>query len=299
MRRTYTPRVRWISGAAALILILMFILPIFPVSRSAEADSASSAVPDVTIPQESEPETVPETVYEPVQFPAEPTYPDPESLQTIYDVEAALCCCSNFLAQLDELRMEPTTEHPQIGEWILLKERAEQQRAIYAQLLEDHWNTRQAAYPNMTEIWLYLTNDAYLSDAVSAGIIGNMCVEAGGNGTGDIQPHIWDGATGKTYYGVCQWNVKFYPDVKNKDLRSQLNFLVNTYKQEFENYGSNYSNRYGSKFRTEQFLAMDDPYEAAIAFAMCYERCGKNHVKIRGSIANNVFEYYTQLNSSF
>lgn len=96
------------------------------------------------------------------------------------------------------------------------------------------------------------------SDAVAAGVLGNIMSEVGG-GTLSIDPYLY--GEGNSYYGICQWSVYYYPGVAGADLAGQLNFLHSTISSQLSGYG--YSN----------FLSITDPSTAAYVFARYYERC--------------------------
>ena len=290
---------RIVAWLCALLLVFALLVPICTCCDGSEAsDTESVVIPTIpietTVPSEPAPT---EPIYNFVHLPIAPDYPEFENLVTIYDVEAAIKLCDDFLIECNRVKLYPEVEHPQTGELIDLIETAEEHRFTYESMLAEHWYNRERTRPVMTEIWHYLSEYAGFNHAVTAGIIGNICAESGDCGYGDIQVHNWDDATGRSYYGLCQWSVGYYPEIANTDLKFQLDYLIDTYDYAFTYWGYNYSDRYGSKFRTEQFLAMEDPYEAAIAFAVCYERCGRGHVEMRGPLADKTYEYFTVLRS--
>lgn len=96
------------------------------------------------------------------------------------------------------------------------------------------------------------------SDAVAAGVLGNIMAEVGG-GTLSINPYLY--GEGHSYYGICQWSVYYFPGVAGADLTGQLNFLHSTISGQMSGYG--YDN----------FLSITDPSTAAYVFARYYERC--------------------------
>ena len=121
------------------------------------------------------------------------------------------------------------------------------------------------------------------SDAVCAGIMGNMMTECGGH-TLDLQWWLRDYSG--WFYGICQWHKGYYPEVQEQSLEYQLQFLADTMEQEFGMFGSNALNR---------FLSMTDPASAALDFAKKYERCAAtewNYVS-RQNNAWTAYRYFT------
>ena len=279
MKKKYNISTTWkrvISCLFAVLLLATVLTPIFtscndtvqvsdPVVTTQE--TTCPEIPQTTPLVETEPvETEPEWVL--VELPKEPEYPKTESFVTIYDVSKAVEQCDDFTKELLQLQETLEIDHPQYVAVVDMITSAESVRKEYEAVLDKHWSSRKKARPVMTEIWEYLTTEAGFNPQVAAGIIGNMCAESGGRGYDDIDVHNWDDSTGKSYYGICQWSVKYNPKIANTGLRTQLKHLKNTYDYEFTHFGHKYSDRYGSKFRTKQFENMKDPYEAAIAFAV-------------------------------
>ena len=146
----------------------------------------------------------------------------------------------------------------------------------------NNWMTKIDEYPEATHIWLYLKNLGY-SDMTCAAILGNIMAEVGGN-TLKIQPYLY----GKMYYGICQWHIVFYRNVVGTDLMTQCNFLRDTIRYEFDTFGF----KYKTNFNYEAFVALTDVQQAALAFAMCYERCDPVYYLVRQSNALSAYKYY-------
>lgn len=140
---------------------------------------------------------------------------------------------------------------------------------------------QEKEYPAATFVWRYLTEDQGYNPYVAAGIMGNIMAEVGG------QTLSWD-YTDKhgSYYGMCQWNMGYYPGVVDEDLEGQCDFLMSTIENEFTIFGfiSGYS--YG------EFLAIEDEQLAALVFAKTYERCGSGSYEVRKANATKALEYY-------
>ena len=146
------------------------------------------------------------------------------------------------------------------------------------------WATKKAEYPVATEIWLYM-KDLGWNDYICAGIMGNMMTEAGGQ-TLNIQYNIY--SPSKSFYGICQWGRKYYPEVIGKNLQYQCNFLKDTIKYEIDTFGS----KYQKDFNFNSFLALSNEKSAALAFAKCYERCGSGSYSLRQKNATVAYNYF-------
>ena len=139
-------------------------------------------------------------------------------------------------------------------------------------------------YETATIIWDYLLEQDY-SETIAAAILGNIMAEAGGQ-TLDIDATIGS----KDYYGICQWSYKYCPDVFDKDLEEQLDYLNKTMEKEFNTFGSQYK----SNFKFSDFLEMTDVREAALAFSKCYERNAPGSYFVRQENAVVAYEYFVE-----
>lgn len=147
------------------------------------------------------------------------------------------------------------------------------------------WDKRAKEYPAATQIWRYLKNLGY-SDAVCAGIMGNLMAEVGGQ-TLNIQYTLY-GSNGR-YYGMCQWSLRYYGQIKGAGLATQCNFLRDTIKHEIDTYGY----KYASGMNYTNFLKLNSPSKAALCFAKAYERCGSGSYSVRQSNAEKAYKYFT------
>lgn len=147
------------------------------------------------------------------------------------------------------------------------------------------WNVKKEEYPVATEIWLYMKTLGW-NDYVCAGIMGNMMAEVGGQ-TLNIQ-HTSYNSTG-FFYGICQWSKRYYSSIHGADLKTQCDFLRDTIEYEFNTFGDQY--KYGFDF--DDFLNLTDAKSAALAFAKCYERCGKGSYNVRKNNAITAYNYFT------
>lgn len=140
-------------------------------------------------------------------------------------------------------------------------------------------------YPNAEYVWNYLKNLGF-NDYISAGILGNMMSECGGQSL-NLQPTIVNN-TGK-YYGICQWSKTYYPEVWGRNLEGQMNFLASTIKEEIDTFGYLYK----PNFNYNSFLNLTNIEEATTAFRVCYERGGANSNSIRQNNAKIAYEYFS------
>lgn len=150
------------------------------------------------------------------------------------------------------------------------------------------WETRKTEYPVATEIWLYMKEELGWNDYVCAGVMGNLMAETGGQ-TLNIEPTAY-GHGNRSYYGICQWSRKYYPEVQGQNLQYQLDFLRDTVEYEFNTYGRLYQS--GMKY--EEFTQMTGDCRAtALAFAKVYERCNSKYYSVRQTNAEKAYEYFT------
>ena len=148
-----------------------------------------------------------------------------------------------------------------------------------------NWKTKWEEYPIATEIWTYLKSLGY-SDKICAGILGNIMAEAGGNGL-NIQYKLY--SKNQIYYGICQWNIYYYKEVADTELKEQLAFLANNIVNEFNTFGY----AYADNFNYLDFINLKSYEEAALAFAKCFERCSSSTYIIRIENAKKAYEYFT------
>jgi hypothetical protein len=143
----------------------------------------------------------------------------------------------------------------------------------------------EAEYPYATKVWYFLRENSY-SEEVAAGIIGNMMIETSG-GSLSLKPTVYSPT--RNYYGLCQWSLYYRPEVADMSFEDQLEYLHADIEKEFSTFGFCY--KYGFTF--EDFLAITDPAEAALAFAKIYERCGSGSYILRKRAAEKAFDYFT------
>ncbi len=119
------------------------------------------------------------------------------------------------------------------------------------------------------QVYEYLNARGY-SDAVIAGILGNMMAECGGQ-TLALQWDIYGG--GGNYYGLCQWSLRYGPEVGGRSVLGQLDYLTGNLGHNIEQFGGSY----------EYFRSIQDAGEAARYFARYYERGGGSGARARNA----------------
>lgn len=137
-------------------------------------------------------------------------------------------------------------------------------------------------YPIARYIWDFLQDLGY-NDYVCAGIIGNMMVESGGN-TLAIQP----GVATPSYYGICQWSRRYYPNVIGVSLDAQCEFLRDNIAYEINTFGNNYARG----FNYNSFLELSNEKDCVLAFAKAYERCASGSYTTRQNCATVAYNYF-------
>lgn len=147
------------------------------------------------------------------------------------------------------------------------------------------WQKRYREYPIASAVWELLKENNF-SDAACAGILGNFMTECG-HQSFDLEPYTY--SPDNSYYGLAQWSTRFYPQVMNKDINEQIEFLMSNIESQFDTYGSNYYNG----FNYSIFISLTDEQECAIAFAKCYERCSSASYGRRKQNATNALEYFS------
>lgn len=132
-------------------------------------------------------------------------------------------------------------------------------------------------YENAAYIWNYLKDLGY-NDYVCAGILGNIMAEVGGH---TLTIRYWL-ESGK-FYGMCMWNVSYFPGVYGLGLEGQCNYLRDTIEGQINS---------RSYYSYSQFLNLQDEREAALYFAKAYERCSANSYYQREVNAAYAYKYF-------
>lgn len=144
-------------------------------------------------------------------------------------------------------------------------------------------------YPEAQVVWDALI-DYGLSPEVASGIMGNIMAEVGGQTLDFSEWRYWSRGT---HYGICQWGGGRKQDLLNNfgpNLEDQVTFLLYELKKEMNSYGYIYKTGFGY----DEFIAMTDVEQAALAFAKSYERCSSKYYNIRMTNAKKAYNYFMQ-----
>ena len=144
-------------------------------------------------------------------------------------------------------------------------------------------------YPEAQIVWDALI-DYGLSPEVASGIMGNIMAEVGGQTLDFSEWRYWSRGT---HYGICQWGGGRKANLLNNfgpDLEDQVKFLLYELEREMNSYGYIYKTGFGY----DEFIAMTDVEQAALAFAKSYERCSSKYYNIRMTNAKKAYNYFMQ-----
>jgi hypothetical protein len=192
----------------------------------------------------------------------------------------------NGIGTLEGLDLETYTEEASAE----ISQELQRLKEIAARVSSDlrQYSVWEKEHYYATKVWEYLRQRGY-NQAVTCAIIGNMMIETSGS-TLDLKPNIY--SPSGNYYGLCQWSLKYYSGVKDLSYEHQLDYLVGSMPWEFNTFGKNYK----KGFTYDDFFKMEDPAEAALAFAKVYERCGPASYELRKQAAREAYKYF-DLNS--
>lgn len=241
-----------------------------------EEDTQTFATTLYTMPL---PSIFPEKVATPVLFPEHcysVFYDTESSLEYITELNNSINELSSAIASnkyTSEANKEMYLEENRL---IILRNKIEADRNLIVQ-----W---ESAYPYATGVWKFFRQKGY-SETITAAIIGNMMIETSG-GTLALKPTVYD-PTGE-YYGLCQWALRYNPTIADASFEEQLEYLYAGIEREFRVHGK----KYKEGFTFEDFLAMEDPAEAAFAFSKVYERCASWSCDLRRPTAEKAYEYF-------
>lgn len=269
----------WLGSIAATISIITVVC-------LTQASPRKSVHTDTTILTPSSP-LVPSTSSESsVAYIIEPLLFSELDYVTIYDtaelekysykVSACLAALTNALASYE---YSQTAVSAMEGEYTRLTIVNNKLRADF-----DKYSAWEAEYYYATKTFLFLRKNGY-NEAVACGIIGNMMIETSG-GSLALKPNIY--SPSRDYYGLCQWSLKYYSEIRDCSFEDQLEYLLSNIAYEFNTFGK----KYKTGFKYEDFLNITDPAEAALAFAKSYERCGSASHALRKEAAIKAYEYF-------
>ena len=279
---------------AAVAIFVFTLIGCFCAGYTANSTPEDTAVaPTVCRPELSTPaveqvidQTTTTNPTEPIILISEPLLFNNITYKTFYDIVQ----CDNFIVDINKYIQE--LEHA-IKSEEYTKEAADTMQAEQTRLLGitkkveadiTKYTTWEQEYYYAAKTFLFLKQCGY-NDVVACAIIGNMMIETSG-GSLALNPTIYDPP--RAYYGLCQWSVYYKPFMADKTFEEQLEYLRTDIKSEF----SMFSFCYASGFSYDKFLAMEDPAEAALAFAKVYERCGSGSYGLRKQAAVKAYNYF-------
>lgn len=254
----------------ALVMIALFLVVVVPIRTVCTAEEPETLITETIVQIEPTVEIIEEP--KPIKI----TYELHVELKTDYSISEL----PDLIQQCQEALNEVYSLEATYGIDLSIKERSISFIMIKYQEELDKWEERESEYPIATEIWLYMRDELGWNDTVCAGILGNMMIEAGGYSL-CINPYAYNAAG---YYGICQWSTGYHSGANGQDLQGQLEYMVESLEWDFM------GGCYQSGFTFEDFLAMDNPEEASVAFAKCYERCAAPYG--RQSCARTAYEYF-------
>lgn len=153
------------------------------------------------------------------------------------------------------------------------------------------WSGKYNQYPTATIAWIYMTEELKWSDAVAAGIIGNMMVECGGQ----TLALDWD-SNGGSGYGLIQWIGSRRSSIKAKygelpTVVEQIEFVKD------ELYGTNGVAQQVTDQQRDLILNANSPEKCAEEFARWFERPLSSDYSGRRSNAARAYAYFCDVNN--
>lgn len=150
------------------------------------------------------------------------------------------------------------------------------------------WSSKYNQYPAATIAWIYMTEELKWSDAVAAGILGNMMAECGGQ----TLALDWD-SNGSSGYGLIQWIGARRASIKAKygelpTVVEQIEFVKD------ELYGTNGVTQQVSNQQRELILNAATPEQCASKFARWFERPASSDYSVRRSNAARAYAYFCE-----
>lgn len=203
-----------------------------------------------------------------------------------YDIDTSLEFINLLTENIDVLSTEIASKNYTVeATEKMIKEEARliEIRAAVSSDVE-HYTTWETEHYYAAKVWEYFMQRGY-GEVITSAIIGNMMIEAGGHSL-NLQPNVYD-PTGR-YYGLCQWSLYYNPDLADLSFEGQLKHLEESMPYEFKLFGWCYK----KGFTYDKFLNMTDPAEAALAFAVVYERCASWGYPPRATAAKVAYNYF-------
>ena len=166
----------------------------------------------------------------------------------------------------------------------------ETEETVYIEIPEETeeynpWEEHEKEFPYATKVWIYMKENFGWSDAICAGIMGNIMAEIGG-GTLDFSDWNWD----KRTLGMFQWLGSRKTDIKKlygeiPTIEEQLEFMYD------ELYGTDGVHQQVTDSQREKILSSETPEQAAKRFSDWFERPGNSGISRQG-YARKAYNYF-------
>ena len=208
------------------------------------------------------------------------------SYAPLFDIEKSRACIDEISVDIQTIEAALNSNEYTLEAINRMQQELNRLRSIVVSFNADidTYSAWEQEYFYAAKTWQFFRQRGY-SEVVTSAIIGNMMIETSG-GTLALKPEVY--SPGKSFYGLCQWSLYYKPFMAGKSFEEQLAYLNDDMSAEFGTFGFCYK----SGFTYEDFLAMDNCREAAKAFAMVYERCGRGSYSMRADCAEITYEYF-------
>lgn len=281
---------RFLIGLLTLIITISIFI-VYPVATAGSASTFSSMTESTTMVTEANipSKTIETAILEKFQ---EHGYIEPltseEAQNRSGEVIAYIDILWNILPpqyEMENYKRAYTIVYPEIKQMMMLNKQycRDYDRLIIEEEEAAKWAARAAEYPVATQVWLYMRDTLGWSESVCAGIMGNMMAECGGQ-TLNLNPQSRNSSSG--CYGICQWHPRYYPDMQNANLETQLQFLGVSTEQTFNGWAGR---AFGIDYK--EFLSLTDYHQVAKYFNNVYERPG-HYSSQRGKNAEVAYKYF-------
>ena len=133
------------------------------------------------------------------------------------------------------------------------------------------------------QIWIMLRARGF-NEYVTAGIMGNIQAECG------FKWNVY--SAGGESYGICQWLLKYVPEISGASLEEQIDYLLTGKYNMKSTFNSSSYNRNYKNINYEQFINLQDEREAAAAFMLIYERPTSKDPTKRSNYASEIYKEF-------
>lgn len=270
------------------LAILTIFTPSVKIASAPEINNYFNTESTIDPEVNAEPNNIPK-VEQAVSLIEEPIlFTDIEYIE-LFDIELINNTLNEINNAISILNDAINTENFSESSISIMKNELERLESVYSDFQYDNncYLKWEQEHYYATKVWQFLRARGY-SNEVTCGIIGNMMIETSWLSL-DLNPTLYDAGTGK-YYGLCQWSKAYYPTIRGASFEEQLLFLEDTIQYEFKTFGK----LHYKGFTYEAFKALDNPTEAALAFAKVYERCSSKTYDERQEAAMIAYKYFVK-----